>query len=181
MTTHTLQMLTTQPKKKRAANKMYLVVLWAFAVCFFICLCCEHLHHLLSNWWKCFLDLLVLFLFACVFWSCSALSSLGHRTYTLQHVCKERNAQASIVVMLWMCSEDWHGREEFAKVIVFVFFVHKKYSHIIIKLRLNLWCLIDVLFFSNIVCAVKYSLPVGVKRPKGAMGYYCSYSVLNIK
>ncbi len=25
--THTLQMLTTQPKKKRAANKMYLVVL----------------------------------------------------------------------------------------------------------------------------------------------------------
>ncbi len=27
LTTHTLQMLTTQPKKKRAANKMYLVVL----------------------------------------------------------------------------------------------------------------------------------------------------------
>ncbi len=80
MTTHTLQMLTTQPKKKRAANKMYLVVLWAFAACFFICLCCEHLHHLLSKWWKCFLDLLVLFLFACVFWSCSALSSLGHRS-----------------------------------------------------------------------------------------------------
>ncbi len=79
LTTHTLLMLTTQPKKKRAANKMYLVVLWAFAVCFFICLCCEHLHHLLSNWWRCFLDLLVLFLFACLFWSCSALSSLGHR------------------------------------------------------------------------------------------------------
>ncbi len=73
LTTHMLQ---TQPKKKRAANKMYLVVLWAFAVCFFICLCCEHLHHLLSKWWKCFLDLLVLFLFARVFWSCSALSSL---------------------------------------------------------------------------------------------------------
>ncbi len=63
--------------KKRTANNIYLFVLWAFAVCFFICLCCEHLHHLLSNW--CFLDLLVLFLFACVFWSCSALSSLGHR------------------------------------------------------------------------------------------------------
>ncbi len=29
--------------KKRAANKMYVVVLRAFAVCFFICLCCEHL------------------------------------------------------------------------------------------------------------------------------------------
>ncbi len=108
LTTHTLQMLPTQPKKKRAvnrkehlqikkttcsiwqhmlqnahnttkkkkhaANKMYLVVLWAFAVCFFICLCCEHFHHVLY-WWKCFLDLLVLH----VFWSRSALSSLGHR------------------------------------------------------------------------------------------------------
>ncbi len=73
--------------KKRAANKMYVVVLWAFAVCFFICLCCEHLHHLLSKWWKCFLDLLVLFLFACVFWSCSALSSLGHRRSTMLHRC----------------------------------------------------------------------------------------------
>ncbi len=31
-----------------------------FAVRFFVWLCCEHLHHLLSNWWRCFLDLLVL-------------------------------------------------------------------------------------------------------------------------
>ncbi len=46
---------------------------------FFIWLCCELLQHLLSNWWRCFLDLLVLFLFTCVFWSCRALSSLGHR------------------------------------------------------------------------------------------------------
>ncbi len=36
---------------------------------------------LIANWWRCFLDMLVLFLFACVFWSCSALSSLGHRIY----------------------------------------------------------------------------------------------------
>ncbi len=93
-TTHALQMLTTQPNKethckysqhnqtkKRTANKiLYLVVLWAFSVQFFIWLCCEHLQHLLSNWWRCFLDLLVLFLFAHVFWSCSALSSLGHHT-----------------------------------------------------------------------------------------------------
>ncbi len=42
-----------------------------------ICLCCEHFHQLLSKWWKCFLDLQALFLFACVFWSCSALSSLA--------------------------------------------------------------------------------------------------------
>ncbi len=73
--------------KKRAANKKYLVVLWAFAVGFFICLCCEHFHHLLSNWWRYFLDLLALFLFACVFWSCSALSSLGHK-----------------IVLFWYCA-----------------------------------------------------------------------------
>ncbi len=82
-----LQMLTTQPKKRNALqNKMYFVVLWAFAVCFFICLCSEHFHHLLSKWWKYFLDLLVLFLFGCVFWSCSALSSLGHRTNQISNV-----------------------------------------------------------------------------------------------
>ncbi len=40
---------------------------------------------LLSNWWRCFLDLLVLFLFACVFWSCSALSFLGHRIFQSWH------------------------------------------------------------------------------------------------
>ncbi len=42
-------------------------VLWWFAAC------------VLSNRWRCFLNLQELFLFACVFWSCSALSSLGHR------------------------------------------------------------------------------------------------------
>ncbi len=45
----------------------------ALQMLFFIWLCCEHLH-----WWRCFLDLLALFLFACVFRSCSTLSSLGH-------------------------------------------------------------------------------------------------------
>ncbi len=40
----------------------------AYFICKYICicLCCEHLPHLLSKW-KCFLDLLVLFLFACFF------------------------------------------------------------------------------------------------------------------
>ncbi len=62
LTTHKLQMLT----KKHAANTViYLVVLWAFAVRFFICLHCEHLQQLLFNWWRYFLDLLALFLFAC--------------------------------------------------------------------------------------------------------------------
>ncbi len=69
----------SQHNQKRNALQIKCIWLWAFAVCIFICLCCEHLHHLMSKWWKCFLDLLVLFLFACVFWSCSALSSLSHR------------------------------------------------------------------------------------------------------
>ncbi len=81
MTTHTPYKCSQhkQIKKHAANNILYLVVLWSFAVRFFIRLCCEHLHSLLSNWRRCFLDLLVLFLFPCVFWSCSALSSLGHR------------------------------------------------------------------------------------------------------
>ncbi len=64
--------------KKRAANKI-------------IYLCCEHLHHLLSNWLRCFLDLQVLFLFACAFWSCSALSSLGHRINVYKHAKSKSN------------------------------------------------------------------------------------------
>ncbi len=60
-------------KKKCAANKIYLVVLWALAgVFFFICLCCKHFHHGI-----CFLICWCFFYLACV--SCSALSSLGHR------------------------------------------------------------------------------------------------------
>ncbi len=43
----------------------------ALQIQFFIWLCCEHLQHLLSNWWRCFLDLLVLFLFAAR-WALSA-------------------------------------------------------------------------------------------------------------
>ncbi len=66
---------------------LYLFVLWVFAVRFFICLCCEYLPHLLSNWWRCFLDLLVLFLFAWVFYSCSTLSSLGHRKWLILQFC----------------------------------------------------------------------------------------------
>ena len=34
--------------------------------------------HVLSNWWKCFLNLVVFCLFACVFLSWFALSSQGH-------------------------------------------------------------------------------------------------------
>ncbi len=75
-------------------------MLWAFAACFFICLCCEHLHHLLSKWWKCFLDLLPLFLFACVFWSCSALSSLSHRRSD-RRVLLSLETHAQYIFNLW--------------------------------------------------------------------------------
>ncbi len=40
---NTLQMLTTQPNTFYLQRVSFLVVLWAFAVCFFICLCCGHL------------------------------------------------------------------------------------------------------------------------------------------
>ncbi len=72
------QRTCSQHNQKR--NALQIKCIWLCCEhlqCFCICLCCEHLHHLLSKWWKCFLNLL--FLFACVFWSCTALSSLGHR------------------------------------------------------------------------------------------------------
>ncbi len=73
LTTHTQQMLTTQPNKEMYSNcsqrnqinncicsaLIFLVALWAFAVHFFIWLCLEHV---LSNWliWH-------NFIFSCVF------------------------------------------------------------------------------------------------------------------
>ncbi len=57
-------------QKKRTANTHNTTIqINVLQIKLFICLCCEHLQHLLSNWWRCFLDLPVLFLFACVFWS----------------------------------------------------------------------------------------------------------------
>ncbi len=44
-------MLTTQPNKFYLQRLSFLVVLWAFAA------------YVLSNWWKCFLNLQVFFLF----------------------------------------------------------------------------------------------------------------------
>ncbi len=45
----TLQMLNTTKQRNALQIKL------------FIWLSCEHLQHLLSNWWRCFLDFLVLF------------------------------------------------------------------------------------------------------------------------
>ncbi len=85
LTTHMLQMLTTQTNKEMrckclqhnqiknfiCSTFLCLVVLWVFAVRFFICLCCEHLQRVLSNW-SCFFNLQVFFLFAVHFfvWLC---------------------------------------------------------------------------------------------------------------
>ncbi len=59
-------------------------MLWAFVVRFFICLCCEHATPdvklmTMFSWF------LVLFLFACDFWSCSTLSYLSHRNMVFLH------------------------------------------------------------------------------------------------
>ncbi len=51
----------------------------------FIWLSCEHLQHLLSNWWRCFLYLLVLFLFACVFWSWALSATIHLSVYPTIH------------------------------------------------------------------------------------------------
>ncbi len=50
-----------------------------------------------------------------------------------------------------MCIEDWNVKEEILlnKVIIFVFFVHKKYSRSFIKLRLNHWYHVD--YFNEVL------------------------------
>ncbi len=71
------------------------IVTWVFAACFCIWLCCicsgflflqcvsvfgcvASIYSTCCHWWKSFCNLQVLFLFACVFLSCSTLSSLCH-------------------------------------------------------------------------------------------------------
>ncbi len=79
-----------------------------------MCLCCEHLQHHLSNWWRCFLNLLVLFAFACVFWGCSMLRSLGHcnngpKPYLRSkgNSCKMWNSIKQMNTNFHKCFEEW--------------------------------------------------------------------------
>ncbi len=52
---------------------------------------------------------------------------------------ENQNTNTSIMVLSWMHSGDWHGREELLnKVIILVFSVHKKYFRYFITLQLNL-------------------------------------------
>ncbi len=48
---------------------------------------------------------------------------------------------AYVVVLLWTCIEDWHGREEIVEWShYFCFLFAQKYSRSFIKLCLNHWC-----------------------------------------
>ncbi len=59
----------------------------------------------------------------------------------------------SVSTALWYsreCAVEWHGGEDLLnKVIIFVFFTHKKYSHSFIKLQLNHWCHMD--YFNDVL------------------------------
>ncbi len=54
------------------------------------------------------------------------------------------------VVILSKMAPGWRGGDELLnKVIIFVFFAHKKYSRNIVKLRLNYWCQMD--YFNDVL------------------------------
>ncbi len=69
-------------------------------------------------------------------------------------------SQACIMVLSWTSDEDWHEGEEILKVVIFVFFAHKKYSCSFLKWRLNHWCHMDyfndILTTLNVVVALLY-------------------------
>ncbi len=68
------------------------------------------------------------------------------------------------MVLLWMCVEVWHGREEIVEYnFYFISFAQKKYSCSFIKLRLNHWCHMD--FFNNVLTTflhLEHGRPVAV-------------------
>ncbi len=71
----------------------------------------------------------------------------------------------------------WHRREELLnKVIIFVFFVHKKFSLGFIKLRLNRWCHID--YFNNVLTtflALKVLVVLLSTEGQKALGFHQKY------
>ncbi len=72
------------------------------------------------------------------------------------------------MVLSWTRSWEWDRREELLdKVVIFVFFAHKKYSRSFIKLRLNHWCFNDVLPF--------WALNVLSMQDQKALGFHQKY------
>ncbi len=60
---------------------------------------------------------------------------------------------AYVVYIQWVLSKiepGWRGGDELLnKVVIFVFFAHKKYSRSFVKLRLNPWCHMD--YFNDVL------------------------------
>ncbi len=83
-------------------------------------------------------------------------------------------SHACVVILLWMAED---RREELLnKVIIFVFFVHKKFSLGFIKLRLNRWCHID--YFNNVLTtflALKVLVVLLSMEGQKALGFHQKY------
>ncbi len=72
--------------------------------------------------------------------------------------CSSKPERSSLIfgtqIALWYSREcalktDTEEKKLLNKVIIFVFFAHKKYSHSFIKLQLNHWCHID--YFNDVL------------------------------
>ncbi len=80
-----------------------------------------------------------------------------HRKQCNWNVPRPRNAVRTSLVIhcLWSYEKTWmwfEGEELLNKVVIFVFFAHKKYSHSFIKLQLNHWCHMD--YFTDALTTV---------------------------
>ncbi len=80
------------------------------------------------------------------------------RIRCLRCLCFDLNVnKVSVYICCICCLHMWYspkwrhcrGDELLNKVVIFVFFVHKKYSRIFVKLRLNHWCHMD--YFNDLL------------------------------
>ncbi len=83
-----------------------------------------------------------------------SITTNAHVAADVEHACtvpclcaEERNAHTSLYSPQWQ--RMGRGAEELLnKVIIFVFFAHKKYSRSFVKLQLNHWC--HMHYFNNV-------------------------------
>ncbi len=84
------------------------------------------------------------------------------------------------MVLLWMVVEnDTEEKELLIKVVIFVFFVHKKYSRIFIKLRLNHWCHMG--YFNNVLTMFLGLNVVIILQGQKALGFHKNILICVIK
>ncbi len=69
----------------------------------------------------------------------------------------------------------WGGGELLNKVVIFVFFAHKDYSHSFIRLRLNRWCHMDYFTVSG---AENISVVLLCMEGQRALGFHHKYHQL---